>query len=78
MYYERNLMRFKTIWTLKGMPLREKLSRTREWLNMTVAAHLPQRLKYWVTIQEIGKASKDSPNIPATPLDQILRNLEKG
>ncbi len=45
---------------------------------MKIAAKIPQRVKYWAVIQELGKASRDSPNVPATTLDEILQNLEKG
>jgi hypothetical protein len=55
----------------------ERLRRTLEWATMETAAKLPQRLKYWVTMQELAKATTTSKNIPATPLDEILRRLEK-
>jgi hypothetical protein len=41
-----------------------------------VAGRLPKRLRYFVTLQAIAKATVNSPNIPATPLDEVLRNLE--
>ena len=69
-------MRLSTIWTIKMMSLSERLRRTRDWGTMKVASHLPLRLRYWVTLLEIGKATMDSENVPATPLDEILRNLE--
>lgn len=71
-------MRLSTIWTLHNMPIRERLSRTREWGNIAVARKLPAKLRYWVTIHEVAKATIDSPNIPATPLEEILKNLEGG
>lgn len=68
-------MRLSTIWSIPSMSTMERLRRTREWANMALAAKLPRRLRYWVTILEIAKATKESPNIPATPLDEILENL---
>lgn len=71
-------MKFWTIWTMswKSMTIRERLIRTQEWSAMQIAAKLPLRVRYWATLQEIGKATRNSPNIPATPLNEILRNLE--
>lgn len=60
---------------MPSYPLSERLRRTRDWAAMTVAAHLPLRVKFWCSILQIGKATMDSPNIPATPLDEILRKL---
>lgn len=70
-------MRLSTIWTLPSMSTMERLRRTLEWATMETAAKLPQRLKYWVTMQELAKATTTSKNIPATPLDEILMRLEK-
>jgi hypothetical protein len=70
-------MRLSTIWSIPCMSTMERLRRTREWANMEVASRLPQRLRYWVTMMEIAKATRNSPNIPGTPLDEILKNLQK-
>lgn len=40
-------MRFRTIWTLRAMSLRERLARTGEWAVMALAHWLPRRLAYW-------------------------------
>lgn len=69
-------MRLKTIWTIPSMSTMERLRRTREWATMEVARRLPKRLRYWVTMQEIAKATRNSPNIPATQLDEVLKNLD--
>lgn len=69
-------MRFRTIWSIHAMTFAERLRRTRDWATQKVAARLPLRLRFWVTMQEIGRATMDSPNIPATSLDEILRKLE--
>lgn len=68
-------MRFWTIWTLRAMSFPERLKRTRDWAAMTVAARLPLRIRFWVTILEIGHATTKSPNVPATTCDEILKNL---
>jgi len=70
-------MRLSTIWTLPSMPLMERLRRTQEWATMEFASRLPKRVKYWVTIQEIARTTRDSPDIPATPLQDILRKLDE-
>lgn len=69
-------MRFRTIWSMSGMTLAEKLRRTRDWATQETAARLPLRLRFWVTMQEIGRATMDSPNVPATTLDEVLRKLD--
>lgn len=68
-------MRFSTIWTLRGMGFMERCRRTRDCAAFGVARHLPLRVKYWTAIHMIGKATMDSPNVPATPLDEILQKL---
>lgn len=69
-------MRLTTIWTLPASTFRERLRRTRDWMAQEVGARLPVRVRYWVAMQEIGRATMDSPNVPATPLAQIIRKLE--
>ena len=69
-------MRFWTIWSMPAMTFTERLARTREWAAMEIGAHLPRRIRYWVTLQEIAKATTHSPNVPATPLEDILQNLD--
>lgn len=40
-------MRMTTIWTLRGLPLRERLARTREAMWRGLAHRLPRKLAYW-------------------------------
>lgn len=70
-------MKLTTIWTCRAMTLRERLARTREWAAMRVAANLPLRVRYWVTILELGAATMDSENVPATTLNDIMKNLNQ-
>ena len=39
-------MKLTTIWTLKGMPLRERFNRTGELMLIKLAHHLPRKLAY--------------------------------
>lgn len=69
-------MRFTSIW-FPGYPmaLGEKIDRTKDLWSMNVYDILPKRVKYWVAMRAIGYATKTSQNIPATSLDNVLRNL---
>lgn len=68
-------MRLRTIWTMPTLTLRERLSRTGEWFWTTLAAALPRKLRYWVAIQEIGRATMDADNVPAATVTHILPRL---
>lgn len=69
-------MKFTTIWSLPGLSLKERVNRTLDCWSLNIADILPKRLAYWITMRQIGKATMKSKNVPATPLDDILRNLE--
>lgn len=69
-------MHLKSIWTMPAMTLAERLRRTRDWSAMAIGARLPLRIRYWVTLQEVGRATMTSKNVPATPLDEILQKLD--
>lgn len=69
-------MRFWTIWTMPAMALSERLRRTRDWAALEATNWIPKRVRYWVTLREIGKATTHSENVPATPLEDILQNLD--
>lgn len=69
-------MFLRTIWSTPGLPLLERLRRTRDWAALQAAVALPLRVRYWVTLTEIGKVTATSKNVPATPLDEILSNLD--
>lgn len=60
------------------MTLAERLRRSVDWAAFEAAAKLPKRIKYWATIQNMAKATRNSPHIPATPLDEVLKNLDGG
>lgn len=72
-------MRFTSIWfrwvRKYPMPLKEKIERTKDLWSMNVYDILPKRVQYWVAMRAIGKATMTSQNVPATSLDNVLRNL---
>lgn len=68
-------MKFTTIWSLPGLPLKERIDRTLDWACMEIADLLPKRASYWIALMQISKATMKSPHVPATPLDDVLRNL---
>lgn len=43
---------------------------------MEFGARLPKRVRFWVTMKEIGHATTKSTNVPATSLDYILNHLD--
>lgn len=68
-------MKFTTIWSLPGLPLKERVNRTLDLWAMCSADWLPKRMTYWITLRQIGKATMTSQNVPATSLDNVLQNL---
>ena len=70
------MMKFTSIW-FPGYPmsLKEKINRTLDLWAMCVPDWLPKRLSYWIALRMIGKATITSQNVPATSLDNVLRNL---
>lgn len=70
-------MRLSSIWSLPALPVSERFHRTAEWAAITTAKHLPKQVRYWTTMIEIAKATNTSPHIPATALEDVIKNLEK-
>lgn len=71
-------MRFTTIWDpTMPLPFLERLIRTRDCVAMGVARHLPVRVRYWVTLQAIGKATATSKSVPGATVEEILPKLER-
>lgn len=60
---------------MPAMTLAEKLRRTRDWGAQEIAARLPLRIKYFTTMQMVAAATRNSPDIPGTKLEDILREL---
>lgn len=53
-------MKLSTIWTLPAMSLTERLRRTADWAALTIAFHLPKRVKYWAFIHVSAQAIGDA------------------
>lgn len=50
-------MKLRTIWTLPCMRFKDRMKYTREELAGAIAARLPLRIRYWVTMQMMAKAA---------------------
>ena len=71
-------MRLRTIWTIPAMSLKERFSRTRDWLAQKIGEMLPLRVRYWVTIASLATASMDNKtDMMAMPLSDILEALPR-
>lgn len=68
-------MKLLTIWTMRGMSLSERLSRTGEWLLMAVAHRLPRRLAYWSFIDSGVRLIHDDEEVPAVPFVTVLERM---
>lgn len=71
------MMRLGTILTLPGATLAEKGRRLRDWAAQKMAHALPRRVRYWSTMGDIAKATMTSPDVPATPLSDVLDQLPR-
>lgn len=69
-------MRLNTIWSMPLMDFRTRMGYTREELARIVARKLPKRIRYWVAMQSLVYATKNSKNVPATSLEDIINNLD--
>ena len=71
-------MKLTTIWTLRYLPLTERLTRTRQWFAMTAAHHIPKPIKYWAFIQVGSKAMSPNDIVPEVRFMDLLKNAEGG
>lgn len=70
-------MKLSTIWSLPGLPLSERLKRTRDSLALSAAAALPKRVRFWATVLNINHATiKINSVVGATTVDQIMKNMD--
>ena len=69
-------MKLTTIWPLRHMTLRERLRRTADLLDMTIAAHLPRRVAYWAYIQQGSKAMPPNQVVPDARFMDLLANMK--
>lgn len=68
-------MRLRTIWTLRGMSLRERLSRSGEALVMNTAHRLPRRLAYWSFIDSGVRYMGRDTVVPEALYTEILQRM---
>lgn len=64
-------MKLMTIWTMRAMPLRERLRRTwDEWFLLSVAYWLPRRVMFWTVARAAYEYSRNHPKaeLPARRL----------
>lgn len=69
-------MKLSTIWSLESFSTLERLRLSNVWAKRLVARKLPRDIRYLVTLNELGKATKHSDNVPATTLSDVLKHLE--
>jgi len=69
-------VRLKTIWTLPGLPLRERLHRTSEWSMRKLAQRMPRRLAYWVLI-DAGANHMENDVVPEVTFMTVLKRFER-
>ena len=68
-------MRLTTIWTLRGMSLRERLNRTGDLAVLEVARRLPKRLAYWSYIVQTTKHIMPHEIVPEMTATNILSRM---
>jgi len=68
-------MRLTTIWTLRGMTLRERLNRTGEAAIRSVAHHLPRRLAYWSFIDSGVRYMRSDEVVPEVYYTDLLQRF---
>jgi len=66
-------MKLTTIWTLRGMSLRERLNRTGELVLIKIAHHLPRRLAYRSYIDTGVRHIRDDEVVPEVTYMDILQ-----
>lgn len=69
-------MRITTIWTLPAMSFAERVRRTRDVVNMRLAAHLPKRVKYWAFIQSGSSAMQPDEVVGSQNFVDLLERLD--
>jgi len=68
-------MRLKTIWTLRGMTLRERLNRTGEAAIRSIAHRLPRRLAYWSFIDSGVRYMRSDEIVPEVYYTDLLQRF---
>lgn len=68
-------MKLRTIWTLRGMSVRERLNRTGEVMVQGLAHRLPRRLAYWSFIDTGGRHIQGYEVVPEVRYTDLLARL---
>lgn len=71
-------MKLTTIWTLRGMKVSERFSRTWELWIQKMAHHMPRRLAYWVLIDQGVRHMEDTEIVPHVGFMDIVQRADKG
>lgn len=69
-------MKLTTIWTLRGMPFRERLNRTGEAFMRGLAHRLPRKLAYWSFV-DTGVRHMGNDVVPEVTYCEILKRAGK-
>jgi hypothetical protein len=70
-------MKLTTIWTLRGMPLRERINRTNEAAVRWLAHRLPRKLAYWSFIDTGVRHIAGSEIVPEVRYMDLLDRVGK-
>ena len=71
-------MKLSTIWTLRGLPLAERIDRTREAFWRGLAHRLPRRLAYWSFIDTGVRHMGSSEVVPEVTYMDLLQRAGEG
>lgn len=71
-------MKLTTIWTLRGMTLRERLNRTAEATIRGIAHRLPRRLAYWSFIDTGVRHMRSDEVVPDVRYTDLLQRAGQG
>ena len=69
-------MKLTTIWTLRGMSLKNRLRETGNRLALGTAARLPKRVKYWAFVLVGTKAMDDNDIVGDVRYVDLLERAE--
>jgi hypothetical protein len=65
-------VKLTTIWTMPAMSLRERMRRSADWADLTIAARLPKRVRYWAFVLAALDAAK-----PEMPSGMLFDDVHK-
>lgn len=69
-------MRLKSIWTLRGMPMAERVDRTIEWVCIQLSHRLPKRIQYWSFIHSVNQNIHPHEIVPEVTAMEILNRMD--